>query len=252
MRTGIVRKIRTKIRLLDGLSKSLLCLTLAVSIVAGIYFVKYLFKPNTGLVVYFPEVVFREGRVIFAPKTPFSPAVASGLIPYRDVLVAVNGIPIKNTRDIISVDSEVRSFAPITVEVLRDKRDRLIFEIDPVLNLYRPGWFFILVFSAVLIFTAFYLSLHSAKYHSYAFLALACLTYLVFTCVKPFYYTNTLTNSLIHFGKMTAWLIVIFGMYFPTKRWNRPIRTLFLCVIATLFLVFLVMRIRLFVLWSTH
>lgn len=250
MRTGIVRKIRTKILLLDGLSKALLCLTLAVSIVASIYFVKYLFKPNTGLVVYFPEVVFREGRVLFAPKTPFSPAVASGLIPYRDVIVSVNGAPIKNTRDIVSADSEVRSFEPILVEVLRDNREQLFFEIDPVLNLYRPDWFFMLVFSAVLIFTAFYLALRSAKYHSYAFLALACLTYLVFTCVKPFYYTNALTNSLIHFGKMTVWLIVIFGMYFPTKRWNRPIRTLFLCLVSVLFLAFLVMRIRLFALWS--
>jgi len=251
MRTGIVRKIRTKILLLDGLSKSLLCLTLAASIIAGVYFVKYLFKPNTGLVVYFPEVVFREGRVLFAPKTPFSPAVARGLIPNRDVIVAVNGVPIKNTRDIVTADSGVRSFAPISVEVLRDNRDRLIFEIDPELNLHRPDWFFILVFCAVLIFTAFYLALRTGKDHSYAFLVLACLTYLVFTCVKPFYYTNALTNSLIHFGKMTAWLIVIFGMYFPTKRWNRSIRTLFIWVIAALFLVFLIMRIRFFILWST-
>jgi len=76
MKTRIFRKIRTKILLLNGLSQCLLFLALIVTVVSSFYFVQHLLKPNTGLVVYFPEVIVQEGRVIFAPKTPFSPAVA--------------------------------------------------------------------------------------------------------------------------------------------------------------------------------
>ncbi len=67
----------------------LTALCAALTLVAGAYFVRSLFKPDTGLVVGFPEVVVKEGRVIFAPKAPFSAAVASGLRPGRDEILAV-------------------------------------------------------------------------------------------------------------------------------------------------------------------
>jgi len=50
---------------------------LILSSFSAAYFVRYLFKPNTGLVVNYPEVVYNQGEVLFSPKTPFSPAVAS-------------------------------------------------------------------------------------------------------------------------------------------------------------------------------
>jgi signal transduction histidine kinase len=249
MRGSLVKKIRSKILLLDRGSTLLLCLSLIVSVVGSVYFCLYLLKPNTGLVVNFPEVVYREGRVLFAPKTPFSPAVSGGLIPYSDAIVKVNEIPIRNTRDIVVADSKILSFEPFTVEVVRDNRDHLILEVNPVFNLYRPDWFFILIFFVVLSFTAFYLSLHSAKNRSYIFLTLACLTYIIFTCVKPFYYRSMITNLLVHSGKITAWLIVFFGLYFPAKRWNRLLRVVFITVVILLFIAFLSVRIRLFNLW---
>ncbi|MBN2554034.1 MAG: hypothetical protein JXB06_14750, partial [Spirochaetales bacterium] len=74
----------------------LFCAAVIFSAVSSVYFVRYLFKPNTGLVVNYPEVVNRDGRVIFAPKTPFSPAVSSGLRPDIDRIVAIDGRPIRS------------------------------------------------------------------------------------------------------------------------------------------------------------
>jgi S1-C subfamily serine protease len=64
--------------------------------VSGVYFVRYLAKPNTGLVVNFPEAVSRDGMVVFAPKTPFSPAAAAGLLPYRDQILSVDGKAVRS------------------------------------------------------------------------------------------------------------------------------------------------------------
>jgi len=41
-------------------------------VLASVYFIRYLVKPQIGLVVNFPEVVLRDGWVVFSPKTPFS------------------------------------------------------------------------------------------------------------------------------------------------------------------------------------
>ena len=62
----------------------LFCIAVIFCSVSSVYFVRYLVKPNTGLAVNYPEVVNREGKIIFSPKTPFSPAVASGLQPDGD------------------------------------------------------------------------------------------------------------------------------------------------------------------------
>ena len=63
----------------------LLGICVVATAVSATYFVRFLFKPVTGLVMNYPEVVYRDGSVVFSPRTPLSPAVASGLKPGIDV-----------------------------------------------------------------------------------------------------------------------------------------------------------------------
>ena len=228
----------------------LLALNLLVYLISGVYFFRYLAKPNTGLVANYPEVVYSDGRVVFAPKSPFSPAVASGLIPYRDAIVSVRGQKIRNTRDILNADSGITSFEPFSIEVIRDQILRKNLTIAPVFNVFRIDWFFMLIFSVVLGFTSLYLSYHSTKNVPYIFMILASLSYLIFTCVKPFYYESLLSNSLIHFGKITIWFIVFFGLYFPDVRGSRLFRRTLIISVCALYIVFVSVRLSLFWRWS--
>ena len=227
----------------------LMSLAVIVCVIAVVYFTRYLFKPNTGLVVNFPEVVYRDDRVVFAPKTPFSPAIAAGLVPFRDAIIEIDGKRIANTRDVIVADLLVRDFDPVVVTVIRDGEERIELSISPVLNLARVDWFLVAVFAVVLALTAFYLILHLSTERAYLFMVLACLSYLVFATVKPFYYESFLSNFLIHSGKITAWLLVFFAMFFPTPRGTRALRLAFMAIVIALFLVFLSLRMIHFYRW---
>ena len=123
----------------------LLAVALIFSIVSGVYFVRYLVKPNTGLVVNYPEVVNRDGKVIFAPKTPFSPAVSSGLQPNNDQIVSVDGYPIHSIRDVVEADAQSRDYHPFPVAVIREEQQRLTISITPAFTLTKPDWLFALV-----------------------------------------------------------------------------------------------------------
>jgi signal transduction histidine kinase len=227
----------------------LLVAAVALSSLAGIYFTRYLFKPNTGLVVNYPEVVLREGNIVFAPKTPFSPAVSSGLKPNRDRILRINAREIRSIRDVVEADADVRSFDPFPVEVLRDGSERKVITITPVLTPSRVDWVFALIFMAALSFTAFYLIINLPEDTASNFLALAALSYLVFTAVKPFYYETWLTNLLIHLGKLTSWLLVFFALYFPVPKGTRRARRLLMLGVAVLYLVFIVVRMNYYGHW---
>ncbi|MBN1838116.1 MAG: hypothetical protein JW820_19820 [Spirochaetales bacterium] len=229
----------------------LLAACLLLSAVAGVYFVRYLAKPNTGLVVNFPEAVARDGRLLFAPKTPFSPAVAAGLRPNQDQILAVDGVRVRTVRDLVEADAAVRDFGPVVVEVLRNGSQRLELSIQPVFTLTRPDWLFSLVFCAALAFTAFYLVIHRSEDTASVLIALAALFYLVFTAVKPFYYENRLANLLVHFGKLTAWLMVFFALYFPRPRGSRALRLILIAVILGAYLLFTVARLHYFARWAS-
>ena len=73
-----------------------LILAILIYCICGYYYVRYLFKPNTGLVENYPEFVLRDGKILFAPKIPFSPAIKSGLIPNTDILIKIQNKPVKN------------------------------------------------------------------------------------------------------------------------------------------------------------
>ena len=72
----------------------LAALCVALTAISGAYFVRSLLKPDTGLVVMYPEVTVEDGRVIFSPPAPFSAAAASGLRARRDQILSIDGVPV--------------------------------------------------------------------------------------------------------------------------------------------------------------
>jgi signal transduction histidine kinase len=229
----------------------LLLFSIAVifSAVSCVYFVRYLVKPNTGLVVNYPEVVNRDGKVIFAPKTPFSPAVSSGLQPNTDRIVSIDGYPIRSVRDVVEADSRIRDFHPFPVEIIREGRQRLTISITPAFTLTKPDWVFALVFCITLAFTAFYLILHLPEDKASNLVIFAALFYLAFTALKPFYYESFFSNLMIHFGKLTSWFMVFFALYFPTPRTNKAVRRSIMAAVLGLYLIFTVFRMVYFSSW---
>jgi signal transduction histidine kinase len=162
----------------------------------------------------------------------------------------VDGKAVRSLRDLIVADAGIRSFLPFPVEVLRDGRERRVVTITPVFNLARPDWLFSLIFCCALGFTGFYLVLQRPLEPAYVLIALAALFYLVFTAVKPFYYENRTSNLLIHFGKLTSWLMVLFALYFPRPRGTKALRLALLLSIPAVYAVFAAVRLRYFALWS--
>jgi len=227
----------------------LLAVAVSLSVVSGVYFVRYLVKPNTGLVVNYPEVVNRNGKVIFAPKTPFSAAVSSGLKPNTDQIVSINGDPIHSIRDVVEADSRIWGFHPFPVEIIREGRQRLTVSITPAFTLTKPDWVFALLFCITLGFMSFYLILHLPGDKASNLVILAALFYLVFTALKPFYYESFFSNLMIHFGKLTSWFMVFFALYFPAPRGTKIFRRLIMGAILGLYLTFIVIRMVYFASW---
>ena len=224
---------------------------LAVLLTAGsaAYFARFLLKPSTGLVVNFPEVVVRDGRVLFAPKTPFSPAVASGLRPQSDVLLRVNGRPIRGSWDVVAADAGIRGFEPFPVEVDRPGGPATVM-LRPALTPARVDWLFLLLIALVLGFTAFYLILNLPEDTASNWIALASLFYLVFTCLKPFYYESFLTNLLIHLGKLSSWFMVFFALSFPYPRGRPALRRALVAGVLALYGLFIAARMACYSAWS--
>jgi signal transduction histidine kinase len=221
-----------------------------LTVVSAVYFVRFLAKPNTGLVVNYPEVVNQDGRIVFSPKTPFSPAVASGLLPDRDEILSVDGTMVRSIRDVVETNGRIWGFQPFPVEVLRNGEQRTTVWITPVFNLTRLDWVFALVFCTALGFTALYLFLRLPADTASNLIGLASLFYLVFTAVKPFYYESLLSNLLIHLGKLTSWFMVFFALYFPTPRGSRALRRGVIGGILAAYALFITVRLLLFARWA--
>jgi two-component system NtrC family sensor kinase len=228
----------------------LFAVAVILSAISAVYFVRYLVKPNTGLVVNYPEVVNRDGRVIFSPKTPFSPAVSSGLQPDTDQIVSIDGHPIRSVRDVVEADSRIWGFHPFPVEIIRGGGQRLTISITPAFTLTKPDWVFTLVFCITLAFMSFYLIVHLPEDKASDLAVFAALFYLVFTALKPFYYESFFSNLMIHFGKLTSWFMVFFALHFPTPRGTRTFRRIVMGVVLGLYLVFTVLRMSYFSSWS--
>ncbi len=227
----------------------LLSLAGILSFVSLIYFIRYLAKPNTGLVVNYPEVVVYNNHVLFSPKAPFSPAVSEGLLPNKDYILKINDIEVKNSWDVVRIDKNIWNFKPVKITVLRNGVIKNVW-IRPLLNISRIDWIFTLVMVIVLIFTAFYLTFTMYDDTASNFIVLASLFYLVFTAVKPFYYESFFSNMLIHLGKITAWLLVFFALYFPYRKGSRSLRLGIIFSIIGLYLVFFGVRMYYYSMWS--
>ena len=240
----VVRRVGLKRRFV-----LLFCVCVVLTGVASAYFVRYLLKPNIGLVVNFPEAVYRDGAVVFAPRTPFSPAVAAGLKPHKDIIVSVNGTPISGSRDLVVADAQITRFDHVPVEVRRDGVVQTI-HIRPSFNFARVDWIFVFVFSFALAFTAFALTFRQSQEFASNLVVLASTFYLVFTCVKPFYYESLLSVFLIHLGKLASWLLVFFALYFPHKKGTRFARGTLLVLVLGLYATFTVSRIAYYLQWA--
>jgi signal transduction histidine kinase len=230
---------------------ALLVLCVLLSGVSLAYFVRYLAKPATGLVASYPEVVVRSGRVIFSPKVPFSPAVSAGMSANRDQILSIDGSPVRGSLDVVRADARIRGLQPFPVEVRREGEEPRTVLVTPSFTPSRPDWVFVLAFSAALAWVAFVLTFRIPEEPAGLLLVLAALTYLVFTCVKPFYYESLVSNSLIHLGKLTSWLLVFFGLYFPRPRGSRALRAAVIAGILAAYALFISLRIGAYLRWTS-
>src|SRR3972149_5824368 len=88
--------------------------------IAAFYFIRYLIKAYTGLVGDYPEVRLEDDRLLFAPRSPESPALRAGIIPEKDQIIAVNGSPIQTMLDLFRWESAYYQFEPLGVTVKDD------------------------------------------------------------------------------------------------------------------------------------
>jgi signal transduction histidine kinase len=228
---------------------SLLCFALVATVLSGIYFIRYVVKPSTGLVMNYMEVVSDKGAVIFSPRTPFSPAVAAGLIPNRDEILKINNNTIHSIRDVLELNSRIWSFKPFPVEVMRDGKQKIKIYITPEPNLLRADWLVTLFFLFVLGFMAYYLILNH-RHEPYNVIAtITALLFMIFICAQPFYFENVFTLTLIYLGETVSWLLVVFALYYPKPKFNRLFRRGLLIGITLLYAVYIFLRTRVFIQW---
>lgn len=227
----------------------LVILCLALTALAGVFFVRTLLKPETGLVGYYPEVEVQGDSVVYSPAAPFSPAMTSGLLPGRDAIVSVNGVPVAGTRDLLRALSTVTRFEPFPVVVRRDGTAMMTLHVDPAFVPTRIDWTFVLIFCLALATAAFALSWRIPQEPGTPALVLSALLTLVFTCVKPFAYESLVSNLLYNLGNIGSWLLVVFAMHFPRERGSRAMRAAVVSLLLGLYAVFCAVRVSLYARW---
>jgi signal transduction histidine kinase len=227
----------------------LVILCLACTALAGVFFARSLLKPDTGLVGYYPEVEVQGDTVLYSPSAPFSPAMASGLLPGRDAIISVNGIPVAGSRDLVRALSRITRFAPVPVTVRRDGAAVMTIRVDPVFIPTRVEWAFVLVFCLALATAAFTLSWRLPQEPGTPALVLSALLTLVFTCLKPFAYESIAANLLFNLGNIGSWLLVVFAMHFPRERGTRGFRAGVVCLLVGLYAAFSALRVSLYARW---
>ena len=227
----------------------LVILCIAFSAGAGFYFVRSLMKPETGLVGYYPEVVVQGGEVVYSPTAPFSPAMTSGLLPGKDAIISVNGVPVAGSRDLLRALGTVTRFESFPVIVRRDGAAEMTLHVYPVFVPTRIDWTFVLIFCLALATAAFTLSWRLPQEPGTPALVLSALLMLVFTCVKPFAYESIASNLLFNLGNIASWLLVVFAMHFPRERGSPVIRAGGLSLLLGLYAAFCAVRVMLYARW---
>jgi signal transduction histidine kinase len=235
-------------RLLPG-RLGLACLSVALTALSAVFLVRSALAPDTGLVVMFPEVTVENGSVLFNPRAPFSAATASGLRPRLDRILSIDGKQVRSSWDVLQAHRAARGFRPFPVEVLRDG-ELVTVQVTPVFAPSRPDWYLVLAFCVVLAVTAALLTWRLPASPATVLLVLASLLYLLFTCVKPFYYDSLLANCLVQAGKLTPWLLVLFGLYFPFRRGSPAVRAAVIAALLAGWAALFAVRTGLYVQWA--
>jgi signal transduction histidine kinase len=243
-----VRDLKAFLRV-QGRFALLAILCCVATAAAAVLLICSVLTPDTGLVGYYPEVVVQQGKVVFTPSAPFSPAMESGLIPGKDQIVAVNGVAVASSRDVVRAAGTVRSFAPFPVVVRREGTGLVTVEVTPAFRPTRIGWMFTILFCVALATTAFIISWKLPHETWSVPLVLSALSSLLFTCLEPFAYAHVATNALFNLGNVSSWLLVIFALLFPWERGRRPARVVSIASILVFFAVFCSMRISLATGW---
>ena len=227
----------------------LVVLCVVFTAVASFFFVRSLLTPDTGLVGYYPEVEAQGDVLLYSPSAPFSPAMAGGLLPGRDAIVSVNGVPVAGSRDLVRALSTITRFEPVPVVVRRDGAATLTIRVDPVFTPTRVEWAFVLIFCLALVTAAFTLSWRLPQEPGTPALVLSALFTLVFTCLKPFAYESIAANLLFNLGNIGSWLLVVFAMHFPWERGTRGFHAGFVCLLLGFYAAFSTLRVSLYSRW---
>ena len=122
-------------------------------------------------------------------------------MPYRDRLVRVDDTLIRTIRDLVEADLALRRGMLVELEVVRNGAP-LTIAYRPPIHLIRLDWIPTAIFLVLLAFLPIYLILAAEVTPATTSMIAACLSYLVFVGVKPYYYENVLTNGLAHLGRL--------------------------------------------------
>ena len=227
----------------------LAALCIVLSLLAALFCIRSLLLPDVGLLCSYPETVVQNGRLLFSPSKPFSTAATAGLIPDKDMLIAVNGLEVHTSRDLVKAVASIHGFAPFSVEVEHPNGTRELLWITPSFRPARLDWICLLLFGLSLALTAWVVSWRLPQ-EDYALpIVLSGLLSLVFTFIMPFAYENAFMNACYNVGNIASWLLVIFALYFPVKRGPPAARTAAIIVIVGAYVAFCFLRVGIFDRW---
>ena len=218
---------------------------------SAVFFARGLALPDTGLVRYDPEVTAVDGALLYEPTSPFSAPLSAGVVAGSDRILEMNGRAVSGTRDLVRQALAVRSFEPYQLLVQAPGQAPRTIDVRPYFRPSRADWSFELVFCLVLGAAAFTLWRRPLPAGSVVPLLLSVLLALLFTCITPFSLESLPANVLANAGNISSWLLVIFAMYFPSRRGPRPVRRLVVAGVCALYAAFCLMRALLYAQWMT-
>ncbi|HTO20848.1 MAG TPA: hypothetical protein VMQ10_00080, partial [Spirochaetia bacterium] len=217
--------------------------------VSGWFFARSLVTPDTGLIRYDPEVTAGVDGIRFSPSSPFTAPLAAGVEPEADRIVSLDSRPVSSTRDLVRAVLAVRSFDPYELGLQGEGAPVRTVSITPHFRPARPDWAFELAFCLMLAVAAFALCRRFPRAPFTVPLVLSVLLSMLFTCIMPFSFESTAANVTANAGNISSWLLVIFAMYFPSRRGSRAARALVVFGVVALYTAFCVLRAVLYAQW---
>jgi signal transduction histidine kinase len=241
--------IEKKITNLNLRTIILLFAGIIITLISCLYFLGFIISPNTGLISGFPEITLNNSELVFSPKDPISKPIVSALIPYVDIITQIDDKPIKSVHDLTTSLFDKKDFTPIRITVKRKDVGLVQLSAEPQPNILRIDWIFTLVMAIVCAFVGFFLILRFSNSFDYQAGAFAAFLFMLYGCVKPYYFQNMESYVLVQLSSFSPWLIALFSLYFPFKKGNQTIRLSLIVFFATLLVIFTIIKIVIFQLW---